>query len=721
MSLSKSYSHYLSMGSNALYWTTTRCSSTAHIGHIEFLVVFFSPLLSFPLLLLIILSNGSEESILTTVSLSTLLLLGYSDTALLRFYAHFTDGRLTLLLSTHISTSERMQYSRTTDTLLDTRYYIPKTREIIYQVSDNPGQNLPLQPIRFTLNGADFADLRDAYVEFDVNVPENVAQNNEVITWQCENLSVATGPPTGGFFRISFEGHDAYDVVLYEGVGYTGSPTVGLLTTNFNYLAGVGADAANDRLTRALYTIPGIIELFGPYTPGGPNFVSLISTITTGPNFQIQLVNTCPYFKFSQGIVPGPVPILPTIVGNFSTAAVNLQFAITTINPGNISYPGVEYSSSSLIQRLVVEINSQPYLDIINYGNLHAILSRMKLKDTSVTNGQQLYGEGEQAFNYFAYTGRPKRYAINLLGCGIFDHILPLKLIPNVQFRITLYLQDPGLCLVQAPTPITLPGPVVINPTSQATYYVTNARIYYHSAKLSLEEERILYDKINSSSGMAIGYEAWVNFNLSNINSSSQQLLLSYNVKRFLGLLAVMQQNSYVANTQNTFKLSSFIKNQIQQIRLKIGNDYYPKDYINMLPGPESNVDVTQPLIEVMRFFGNYRPNTIDPNINEEMLVAYNYTGNYHEVIYVDDHITYPPTFVMAISTDGNAREIDDSNNDISAGIDISQQAQCVLELQGLQLIDPFNPTASETNTITTFGKYQAIWYIKGMEIGLIK
>ena len=173
--------------------------------------------------------------------------------------------------------------------------------------------------IEFIFN-RDAVDLRDASIDLDIDIPENIPQQTEIITWRMV--------PVGNLI-LSFRGQSGNIPLSHE-------------------------DAID--ISQFLYNIPTIRDVFGEYDDLSHE---RWLTMTYSLDSNLILANNCPYYKFSNEI--------PEI--NHSLEIEHYE--------GSIAYPGLEYPASSVIDRIEIAVDNQT-ITIHDYARLHSILSRVR-------------------------------------------------------------------------------------------------------------------------------------------------------------------------------------------------------------------------------------------------------------------------------------------------------------------------------------------------------
>lgn len=336
-------------------------------------------------------------------------------------------------------------------------------------------------------------------------------------------------------------------------------------------------------------------------------------------------------------------------------------------------YPKYEMNASSIIRRCEIELNSQTFSECDDVNVLKcAILDKCNVVEWYNTVGRIESNTGIAN----TWTGQ-KRFSLYLGDVfGILEHYYPLHLVPGIQLRINIYLEDPDRCLIQGVS-------------GGGDYIVYNPELHYHSLKLSDTMQRRFMDRINGD-GLVYGFTSYQNLtDVLVANATEKDVITNFNFSRFTGILAVMREQSYINDATNSFKMSSTIRNNIGSYRLKIGTQYYPRDRVDLLG---VNEDVVEPFREFMRFYNLAQ--------NSNSYAGLNYEANDHAMTKLINHIgdIVPPSFIMAISTDPHQNE--DYTHNHSSGVDVSGQTNVSLELRGVQ--------PQDTNIINIFARYNA-------------
>ncbi len=525
--------------------------------------------------------------------------------------------------------------------LLNSTMSPPHTREQVYQQCENSGDILPGSQMRFNIPASDICDFRDSYIQV-VLTPDNVVpQVSEVIVWRLLDVTGVAAPATLARWQLEYE-------------GFTTDP--------------MNQAISNANIVANLNLLPSIVNA------GLVGFITAANTLTIDGRLTLTINN------------PGNKLItrrnyINVVSANATDGVQILMWDNNSTVPGSYQYPFLEYGIGSIVDKVMVEINSEVFTEIENYYMLWSIVSKLKLVDHRRTAGRILYNQGSQ--QNLVFTG-PKKFAIPLYGVGILDNIFPLSQIPGIQFRITLRLAENRIALVSN---------TAVNPT--VSYHVSSCKFYYHVMKYSKETLNAIDSKLTGG-GLSYGFDNWLTFT-DTLTGTTSDKILNFNVRKFLGICAVMRQQSFYNDPTNIYKNASFIKNFISSYRLKVGSSYYPKDRVDLL---STNNDVVEAWIEVARFFGIFRPLTMDPDINDESLAELNYTANTHsDLTYEDNGRPNLPSFMMAISTDASARDNPEmGRHDYPTGIDTSGQVNITLELR--------NYTLQSDNTLYAFGKF---------------
>jgi hypothetical protein len=571
--------------------------------------------------------------------------------------------------------------------LLNSSKVAPTKRVQIYQTAEQPGPISPSNYVRFNIPSDCIADFRDSYVTMDIYMTGNaIAQTPSTLTWQA---LTAAGPfpvnaPTGTF-QLEYKG--------FQNGTPTGLQPLILVT------------ASNTDIANYLLTIPTFKQDFNVYTLADFNqkfTVANTLSILPAPSLVITCLDKSIKFLDNNGAAIY-IRVVNTNVRDSVTGAFLDIIPISVVN-GTPAFPRTEYGSGAFIDRVQIEFNSETFCEIENYNRLWAIYDKLKLVDHRRCSGTLLSNEVIFKETYFE---GGKRVEIPLWGCGILNNIFPFMFSKNIQLRITLRLSDPRICLVNS----------VGNDGTQS-YYANNCQFQYHQIYIDEAVANRIKQKM-AGEGLVYGFENYLSFSDS-ITGTTFDKNVDFNVKSFLGILGVMQEQNFYGDWTKFHKTDSFIRNNIQSYRLKVGSDYYPKNTIDTLPQNLANLysvpDVVQPFSELMRFFGLFQPLDINPDINDEATAALGYYSNYHSGFYLDSYISNLynyPSFIMAISTDSEAREVDKSYHDMSSGINATGQNSITFELRNLQL--------QGINTLFTYGKFQALAILDSQGITYVK
>jgi len=517
-----------------------------------------------------------------------------------------------------------------TSLLYGTKLVKRSKRFQVYQQAESPSGLLPNSLVRFNIPSSDCCDFRDSYIQFDVTLDNIQAPTNEVVTynfWSENNAPPPLppyGPPppvpnvpnnVGPNFKIRW---------YWEYKGYK--------TIEFDN-SGVAATRIADQM-EAIDNLPTIIS---DGLVGSIIITSNVFTFVLGPVAFITYTNTNPNFKMSD-LVNGDRLKLVLVWGSQGDQSV---MAVETIESEGIDrYPFLEYGAGSLIDKVLIEVNSTVVYELEGYYLLWNILNKMKDVEHRETIGRVLYNEGGRSTRDFVGS---RRFIIPLYGVGLLQHIFFLDQIPGCQLRLSVKLASPQIALTTS-TPFN---------TNNENYHVDNARFYYHTLQLP-QSVREHVDYLLGSSGIIVGYDQWYNFR-DTISGTQRDLVLNFNTKRFLGILCVIQEQGFINNNSLFEKNANFIRKNIQSLRLKIGSEYYPRDRIESA----NSEDSTGFMCELLRFFGMMTPETSVSNLDTmSILAGLNYEANNHfDYKFEPSGRLDLPSFLMAISVDSLAHE----------------------------------------------------------------
>lgn len=549
----------------------------------------------------------------------------------------------------------------------------------VFQQAETASGLQPNSLVRFNIPSSDCVDMRDAFVEFDIGLDGIIGSTSEVVIYnffsEDNNPPPMVGPNTPQnngliFLRWFWE--------------YKGMKTSEFDNSPANAV-GIAAQIAAINSLQTIQTdgLDGFIQLTSNIYPGDPGpAVAFITMTNVSPNYKMSILPNSDRLKLI--LVYGALHTVPS---------VSLFAAEVTVLPGTTQTPYLEYGIGSVIDKVLIEVNSTVVYEIEGYNVLWNIFNDLKTVEYRRTIGRLLYNEGERETRNFTGT---KRFAVNLYGIGLLDHIIPLDQIPGIQLRITVKLAAPSIALTTNTS----------GNTNNQSYHVDNARIYYHILQLP-EDSREEFERVLSTSGLIIGYDQWFRF-VDSVFGSTKDMILNFNVKRFLGVLGVMQEQVFVNNNSNFEKNANYIRNSIQSLRLKIGSDYYPRDREEAL----NNSDPLQYLIELLRFFGMFNPEVSPSSVDvDSILAGLNYEANAHNDYQFEPNGRIDlPGFIMAVATDSLAHEGYVMKHAHSSGVDTSGNVNITLEMRGLTIVTP-------PLVVNIFGKFTSFLILSKNEV----
>lgn len=549
----------------------------------------------------------------------------------------------------------------------------------VYQQAETASGLLPNSLVRFNIPSSDCVDLRDSFVEFDITLSGSIPATDEFFTYNfiradngltAENFNAGVRASVRWFWE--YKGQKTNE---FTNVGFNSTdPAVGLVAQQ---------NAINNLQTIQVDGLDGFITLDSNMYDN--------QTGVTAPAF-ISYRNTNPFFKMSKPPNSDRLKLI-MVVGRMSTGVVLGAAEIGLFSFGSTQTPYLEYGMGSVVDKVLIEVNSTVVYEIEGYNIMWNYFSNLKHVESRRTISRLLYNEGERETRNFIGT---KRFAIPLYGIGLFDHIIPLDQIPGIQLRLTIKLASSLIALTTFSA----------NNSENQSYRVDNARLYYHILQLP-QDVREEFDNKLSSSGIIIGYDQYFRF-IDSFTGSSKDMILNFNVKRFLGILAVMQEQGFINDNRNFEKNANYIRNSIQSLRLKIGSDYYPRDRVEAL----NTDDPLQFLLELLRFFGMQNPEISPSSIDvDDILAGLNYEANAHNAYQFEPNGRLDlPAFMMAISCDSLAHEEYVHKHDHSSGVDTSGQVNITLELRGITISNP--PLVANV-----FGKFTSFLILSKNEV----
>jgi hypothetical protein len=544
--------------------------------------------------------------------------------------------------------------------VFSTSEYARSKRQQIYQKSEissfTQGQRISfnMPPIS--------TDLRDAYFECDMellNIVDEVCPQWEIRSYDSLLLTFAAVAPTSGSFNIKIK-DESINILFNDSKDDIVTKLNSLEAIRFSPLEQLTYQLAVGQVGTDLFSASGsiIVELC--------NFASLNVNTEYFPELQnVNLVAAVPL-----GL----------------TAIQNVQ--------GEEQFPKVEYDTHSIIRRVDIEFNAQTFSECDEWNVLACLMNKKQSADYYDTFGRITAGTGLKR----SWTGA-RRFSLRLGSTmGLLEHYFPLHLIPGVQFRINLYLEDSRRCLVWKDL------------AQNAGYGISNPELHYHALSISQDLTERFRQDINGQ-GLVMGFTSYQNLT-DTLNNSQKDIITNFNFSRFLGITAVMREENFINDPTKDYKNTSYCRNSIQSYRLKIGQQYYPRDAVNLLQNPDTR-DVIESVEEYVRFF-----NVVNDHCSvKDPYALLNFAGNYHNDEIVRFNKIVPPSFIMAISTDPHQNEGPSERHRHSSGVDVSGQTNCSLEirnvtLQQIELIQQNNIVNlyARFNAFAVFQRNQAIF-----------
>ncbi len=357
---------------------------------------------------------------------------------------------------------------------------------------------------------------------------------------------------------------------------------------------------------------------------------------------------------------------------------------LSPVDDGDYLYPRFDGSGiGSLIDTVTVSFANIPITTITEYGKLWSLLMRTRLSETNQTENSLLYGMDEDGFNAIDYH---QKYICPLLGVGAFSKIYPLNLIPGSPLlKIQIKFKKGNECLNY---------PSGSNPVPNFEAY--NMKYYFTKLTLANETRRDFEYKI-ASNNLKYYFDDYKQL-MQLMNSNSDNIQLNPTVKRLLAIFAVMQESAFVQNTENRFRMSSFITNKLNKARVYVGSKFYPSDYIMS----DNEHDYAEWAVECLNTFGQWSSlnNNIDVN-NSALMCERTFSLPYHTVLQDGYLRDLPPSFIIGISTNQDTSDMHrDSGAVVQQGISTEKVNQVILQLYGAQI--------RSTNNVYTYCKHKS-------------
>lgn len=463
--------------------------------------------------------------------------------------------------------------------LLDPCKFSESTRAQAYANGDQQSWT-PGSQMRFSLPNDATLDMSESYIDFDVTLSN--MQEEQPIVLRIDSRNAVTGASpvdaASGTFAIEWFGQ------ITEYVSWNANTTVDA----------VGLVSLQTAL-RELLVLTG----FGYQIDVFPNNTLIHTAINTADSIRIVIGNFDSYSTMPRELSEF------TIVNNsfFNAVPQYIVLTLSIATVGGITFDGAFSSPrleryAPLFDQVQVLINDKTIIDIADYHILDAIDQATdatfgkleKYTGTSATDTGLGFGIrstirpsgiGNDIFRTYLspipgqFESLPRRVRIYLDKIGIFRQLLPLNLLNNAQIRIHLRLELPTRALI-----ITNAVVNNNNPDGQS-YQISNGKFHFHTLTIPYAEQQMLSNIINSADGLVIPFRNWSNFSQAiAANLSNSNIIFNPSQSNMLGLYFVFHSLDYEAFAANRRKLTAFLKNEIERYRLKVGSEYFPRDYI---------------------------------------------------------------------------------------------------------------------------------------------
>jgi hypothetical protein len=458
-----------------------------------------------------------------------------------------------------------MQYEPRSYDLLNVCRYGDAIRSQCYAQAQTNSAT-PGNEIRISLPNNEICDLSNSYIDFDLSPVNAIAAVDLQFTIQS-NITVNAG---------TWE-------LLFNGQAIGGNDTT---HDSFNY--GSNGSQVRDQL-----------NAFEPFKSRGyvASLVGADVPISTGFKLNIALSG-----YYGDVLTGDEFAVIGDVYSSPGATGASVPVIYTVTQAAVSATPRFE-KTLPIVNRLYVNLNSTTIIDINDCNKLQAILSFTD--STFDVVGKYLsYPYVENGL----YVSKIKA-KIDLSFIDLYQSILPLDLMNNAQLTIYLQLEQPNVCLVCS------------NSTNSAnqSYLVENIKLKYHRLQLGSAERALISAKINSGSGLVIPFKNWTTLKTT-VSSANANIIFNPNRKNFLGCYFVMLQQAYYQDATNPCKLTTFLRNNMQNFRLKLGNLYFPLDYAECSNSYYAIVEA----IELLKDFTQLVKLKI---INGDMECLNNYTG----------------------------------------------------------------------------------------------
>lgn len=441
------------------------------------------------------------------------------------------------------------ELSRVTD-LLNPCRFTDTVRQQAYTQAQLSDVGPPGGQLRFSLPNNTTLDLSDAYIDLDLVSVGGIPEVAMVF-----NISRTVAAPLSGIAGGSWQ-------LLYDGSSVGGVDNANLVFRSNTPIGNSAAPAPGS----ILYVINNYYKFKGRgYLATSTNAAT--DTLVTASDINITISRFGGWggppigWSVSSALIsaagPPIVPVMLSIDG-FTLSDASVLPVMET--------PLVE-KTLPIFNRVYIQVNGTTVFDVQGANRLYSALQFLDTEFDSIGKlVEDAYNE-----NGTPFTPRGKfRFFLNWI--DLFQSLFPMDILPNAQIILYLDLELPNLALVCATQ--------LNNPTQ--SYRIQNAKIKYHTLQLSDSDKSQLRGELNTN-GLTIPFLNWVYFADTIPNGTvNKQAIFNPSVSNLLGVLFVMVNQDYYADARNVRKLSTFLRNNMNSYRLKIGNFYFPQDKVEV-------------------------------------------------------------------------------------------------------------------------------------------
>ncbi len=371
---------------------------------------------------------------------------------------------------------------------------------------------------------------------------------------------------------------------------------------------------------------------------------------------------------------------------SINDGGVPWNYIIIDYVPGVLSSPRVEQFAPFFV-RAYIQINSDtvyetPYFNILT--NIDYLTKDQNTRDAfDYTNASSIYGTG---FGFYENNDLTKdqsfgrrKFFLNMNLIGLFRKLLPVG-ITGSQVRLFLKTDTPTNAL------IIESGTFNNNNPNNESYQILNAKLHYHVLTIpDYEEEQLKAMYNDENRGLILDFRSWSNYtSVVNANSGNLNVIFNPSQRSFLGLYFTMYSIPYSGISSNSRKFSTFLRNNLDHFKLKIGTVYYPSDDIQ---SSNTYPNFVQQIQELNRFTGLVNYTAI---LNNNQLCMKNYTqfvGNDATQYSLDIpyNIKSNQSCIFAIATSDVGVDVENKLCNIALnGVDTSSNNNVQLELAGM-------------------------------------